>query len=62
MKIARSIKPIGWWEEYKCGCVSEIVKRKKDLPGYCGKHGEDARHKHPDFSEKDMKKLRETIK
>ncbi len=38
----------GWWEEYRCGCVSETVKRKKDLLGYCPKHGEDRRHVHQD--------------
>lgn len=36
----------GWFEEYRCGCVSEVVKRKRDLLGYCGKHGEDRRHVH----------------
>ena len=34
----------GWWEEYRCGCVSDFVKRKKDLLGYCAIHGEDTRH------------------
>ena len=33
----------GWFEEYACGCVSEIVKLKIDLPGYCGTHGADRR-------------------
>lgn len=31
----------GWHESYKCGCNSEIVRRKRDLPGYCPTHGED---------------------
>lgn len=40
---------IGWWEEYRCGCVSETVKHKKDLCGYCPKHGENARHIYPEM-------------
>jgi hypothetical protein len=33
-------KTIGWFEEYRtCGCISETVKRKRDLLGYCAKHG-----------------------
>jgi hypothetical protein len=32
-----------WWEEYKCGCVSDPTSRKRDLPGYCPKHGDDSR-------------------
>jgi len=40
----------GWWEEYKCGCTSETVKRKVDLLGYCPQHGEDRRHIHPDVT------------
>ena len=40
--------PCGWWEEYACGCVSETVERKKDLLGYCGKHGDERRHCHRD--------------
>ena len=33
---------IGWYEEYqKCGCISGIAKRRKDLLGYCPKHGTD---------------------
>ena len=42
-------KVIGWWEEYACGCVSETVKRKRDLLGYCGIHGADRRHVHPEL-------------
>ncbi len=33
-----------WFEEYKCGCVSNVVSKKKDLPGYCPKHGSDMTH------------------
>lgn len=43
------MKAIGWWEEYRCGCVSETVTRKKDLPGYCPQHGDDRRHVHRDW-------------
>ena len=38
----------GWFEEYACGCCSETVRAKKDLLGYCGKHGDDRRHLHAD--------------
>ena len=37
----------GWFEAYRCGCVSEIVARKKDLIGYCGKHGAESQHGSP---------------
>lgn len=33
----------GWFEEYSCGCTSETVSVKKDLTGYCGRHGGDRR-------------------
>ncbi len=46
---APKAKSRGWWEEYRCGCVSGTVKRKKDLPGYCPKHGEDRRHAHREY-------------
>lgn len=23
----------GWFEEYRCGCISDTVRRKRDLPG-----------------------------
>ena len=29
-----------WLEGYRCGCSSD-AKRKKDLLGYCAKHGDD---------------------
>lgn len=32
-----------WWEEYRCGCVSPVTPRKRDLLGYCSKHGESKR-------------------
>lgn len=35
-----------WFEEYACGCVSSLVKKKSDLLGYCGKHGSSRRHAH----------------
>ena len=31
----------GWFEEYECGCVSETVRTKAELLGYCGQHGGD---------------------
>lgn len=43
-------KIVGWWEDYKCGCVSEVVRRKRDLLGYCGKHGADRRYCFPSFA------------
>ena len=35
------MKNWGWFEEYKCGCCSSAVKTKKELLGYCEKHGSD---------------------
>ena len=46
---ARRPKVKGWWEEYRCGCVSETAVRKKDLVGYCGKHGENRRQVFPEL-------------
>jgi hypothetical protein len=42
MPVKRRIN-VGWFEEYRCGCVSGVVKRKKDLIGYCGTHGDNWR-------------------
>lgn len=36
--LIRRPKLLGWFEEYGCGCISETVKRRKDLLGYCGQH------------------------
>jgi len=47
-EINRS-KLIGWFEEYKCGCVSPTVRQKKDLLGYCPKHGSCRRNVHPEL-------------
>ncbi len=44
---------IGWWEEYKCGCVSGTTKFKKDLLGYCDQHGDNTRHVHPEYEVSD---------
>lgn len=33
----------GWFEEYACGCVSPTVPTRKELPGYCPRHGESRR-------------------
>ena len=38
-----------YFEEYKCGCVSERSDRKKNLLGYCSTHGADVRFVHPTF-------------
>lgn len=50
MKKKNGLK--GWFEEYKCGCLSETTRFKKDLLGYCSQHGEDRRNIYPnmDFS------------
>lgn len=34
---------VGWFEVYRCGCISDTVRRKRDLLGYCPKHGDDSR-------------------
>lgn len=44
-------KGTGWWEEYRCGCVSPTVRYKKDLLSYCPKHGEARRQVFPDYHE-----------
>lgn len=44
---ASDLRPSGWWEEYRCGCVSELVPRKRDLLGYCGTHGDDPTRRSP---------------
>lgn len=36
-----------YFEDYKCGCVSGYVERKKDLRGYCGQHGQSRRQVWP---------------
>ena len=41
-----------YFEEYRCGCVSEIVRSKKALLGYCGTHGDDSRCVFPVFNDK----------
>jgi hypothetical protein len=38
------MQAVGWWEEYKCGCVSETVRYKRQLTGYCAKHGDGRRY------------------
>lgn len=47
----KSMRLVGYWEEYRCGCVSETVRRKKDLLGYCNQHGDERRHVHPNYVE-----------
>jgi len=41
------MKITGYFEHYKCGCVSKTVKYKKDLLGYCGVHGADLKMIYP---------------
>jgi hypothetical protein len=38
----------GYFEDYRCGCVSETARYKKDLLGYCSIHGEGRRQIWPD--------------
>ena len=40
----KSKRNIAYWEDYACGCVSEVVWDKKKLLGYCGTHGDKRRH------------------
>ena len=44
-------RPVGWWEDYRCGCVSPTSKVKRDLPGYCPKHGDCRRQVWPQMPE-----------
>jgi hypothetical protein len=46
----------GWFEEYTCGCVSPIVRLKRELLGYCPKHGHSRRHVHRVDPRLDQKK------
>lgn len=36
-----------WFEEYKCGCVSDFLP-KRELLGYCPIHGADTRYIYPE--------------
>ncbi len=50
--MPKARKPAGgYFEEYRCGCVSSVVKSQKQLLGYCPKHGADRRAIFPDISE-----------
>jgi hypothetical protein len=42
----------GWWEEYDCGCVSKTVRTKRELLGYCPKHGGSRRRVWPENIQK----------
>lgn len=46
--LARSIpvRQMGWFAEYRCGCVSDYSRLKKEVLGYCPTHGENSRHFH----------------
>jgi len=48
---------ITWIEEYKCGCSTESP-RKRDLLGYCSKHGDSRKRLH----KMNETKITETIK
>lgn len=50
---SRPLRRPRWWEEYRCGCVSDVVDRKRDLLGYCPQHGEGRRHAHRDYTPRD---------
>lgn len=41
----------GWFEEYRCGCISPTVLTKRELLGYCPQHGEDRRGVFRDFGD-----------
>lgn len=45
----RLVRPrvLGYFEDYECGCTSELVRYKKDLLGYCADHGSDRRNVWP---------------
>jgi hypothetical protein len=47
--LIRRPKLLGWFEEYGCGCISETVKRRKDLLGYCGQHEKNRKRIFPDI-------------
>jgi len=49
-EMPRKLKLRGYFEEYRCGCVSETKRRKRDLLGYCSQHGENRRQIFPDFN------------
>ncbi len=42
-KGARKAAGWGWFEEYRCGCISDVTRVRRDLPGYCPKHGDNRR-------------------
>lgn len=41
-KIVRP-RTVGWWEEYSCGCISELSAKRKNLAKYCPKQGNSRR-------------------
>jgi hypothetical protein len=43
-RVRACMDPIrGWFEDYYCGCVSAVVLHRRDLVGYCGRHGSSRR-------------------
>jgi hypothetical protein len=55
-----SIKPVPmiWFEEYKTCSCSFLALEKKDLPGYCEKHGTEKRRRmrvpNHDYKDEDL--------
>lgn len=49
-----------WFAEYACGCVSELVRSRKDLLEYCGTHGDDALRVHSLPSDKTLRRKAKT--
>ena len=47
VELEEQVPDGGWFEEYSCGCVSDVVRTKRELVGYCGKHGSNRRHVYP---------------
>jgi hypothetical protein len=56
--------PMSYFEEYECGCVSNLRPSKRDLLGYCAIHGKDRRYIHTDraFNKTAVQKMQQAIK
>jgi len=39
-----------WFEDYRCGCVSDLCDCKSDLLGFCAIHGADRRGVYKEWS------------
>lgn len=42
-------KRVVWFEEYSCGCISNIKRVKSELLGYCATHGNCVRNTFKDY-------------